>query len=93
MNERIQQSGTPMGLTIALAAIGIGIGVVFYATFGFAMFAYYAITVPVCLFMLWLSRDVPTWEQRHAHELEEHRPARVEPARSTATTVPAESHS
>jgi hypothetical protein len=88
MNDRIHESGTPMGLTIALAAIGIGLGVVFYAMFGPVMFAYYAMTLPVGLFMLWLSRDVQTWEQKWAPDQLAH-PA---PATRKPALEPAEGH-
>ena len=55
-----------MGLTIILTTIAIMIGAAMYALGGGMAFAFYAMTLPVGLFILWLSRDVKSWEEKWA---------------------------
>ena len=85
----ISTTNSRTGLTIILTAIAIAVGVLCYARWGSVMFGYYAITLPVGLFLLWMSRDVPSWEDKWAPE----RPAstpRPRVARATGAE-PAES--
>jgi len=54
---------------VLLTAFVVALGAVILFAFGTFMTAVYAVTVPVGLFLLWISRDVPTLEERLA-ELE-----------------------
>jgi hypothetical protein len=62
----ITTTNSRTGLTIILSAIAIALGAACYAMWGGVMFAFYASTLPVGLFLLWMSRDVPSWEEKWA---------------------------
>jgi hypothetical protein len=89
----MDRSNVKMGLTVLLTGIALAIGGVFYLLYGGFIFTVYAITVPFCLYLLWLSRDVESWEERWAPAPRERPAAAMEPAaRRPAARRPAASH-
>jgi len=55
-----------MAQSIILTAAAIAIGIALYAFGGWLAFAFYALTLPVALFLLWMARDVQSWEEKWA---------------------------
>ncbi len=86
----MDRSDSNMGLTVFLTAAAIAFVIVFYVVFGTMGLLFGGITVPVCLFLLWMSRDVRSWEERWAPKSREAAPAST-PSPGAASAKPAES--
>ena len=80
----MERSDSKMGLTVFLTAIAIALAAMFFAVFGAFGLFFFGMTVPVCLFLLWLSRDVESWEDKWAPIREEQREPAPRPAVSRA---------